>query len=356
MKFPDLITQISKIAETARLGADRTLQQTLSLRNWLIGDSIVEFEHAGEDRAQYGQRLMRTLAQALGEAGCQGLSASNLKNFRQLAVAYPRLDAINLGRRLSLPIAGDHASGIRQTSGEFAPDPENRQTSYDAIDLAIGRLAKKIDARSVPVIVEMTSLDDMGCQIRVEQPDAFACWIADARIDQALGGGGVKSLPQTLRLGILSRIESLGMGRIAAAQVVKIAVDVEQNFPKLGRPARRLAGVCHEPGMMVGRLKQRRLEFTADIEHTEPSTAETGRSISAHVGERRHEVARPGSCDPTCCGHEVDVADGLHQARIGLLFRRNQQRPVLRICDVLKQIDRRIDTADDSDGTSPFDS
>jgi hypothetical protein len=51
----------------------------------------------------------------------------------------------------------------------------NRDASYDAIDLALGRLAKKIDASSVPVIVEMPSLDDTGGQIRVEQPDAFAC-------------------------------------------------------------------------------------------------------------------------------------------------------------------------------------
>jgi hypothetical protein len=56
MKFPDLIAQISKIDEIARLAAGRTLQQILSLRNWLIGASIVEFEQAGEDRAQYGQR------------------------------------------------------------------------------------------------------------------------------------------------------------------------------------------------------------------------------------------------------------------------------------------------------------
>jgi predicted nuclease of restriction endonuclease-like (RecB) superfamily len=129
MKFPDLISQISNIDEAARSVAGRTLQQILSLRNWLIGASLVEFEQAGEDRAQYGQRLMHTLAQALGEAGCQGLSASNLKNFRQLALAYPGLDAIDLGRRLSLPIESGRVVGIRQTSGEFAPGSENRSAN-----------------------------------------------------------------------------------------------------------------------------------------------------------------------------------------------------------------------------------
>ena len=145
MKLPDLIAQISKIDEIARLAAGRTLQQMLSLRNWLIGARIVEFEQAGEDRAQYGQRLMHTLAQALGEAGCQGLSASNLKNFRQLALAYPGLDAINLGHRLSLPVAE-----IRQTSGEFAPDLKNCKTSAGSVSSPFPSLARRGAEQDLP--------------------------------------------------------------------------------------------------------------------------------------------------------------------------------------------------------------
>lgn len=37
MKFTELVTQISGIDGAARLAAGRTLQQVLSLRNWLIG-------------------------------------------------------------------------------------------------------------------------------------------------------------------------------------------------------------------------------------------------------------------------------------------------------------------------------
>ncbi len=59
MKFTDLVTQISRIDGTSRLSAGQTLQQTLSLRNWLIGACIVEFEQAGEDRAAYGQVLYK---------------------------------------------------------------------------------------------------------------------------------------------------------------------------------------------------------------------------------------------------------------------------------------------------------
>ncbi|GEM_PF-1121184 len=116
MKFPDLVAQISEIDGVARLTAGRTLQQVLSLRNWLIGAHIVEFEQAGEDRAAYGQALMATLAEALREAGCQGLSVRNLKNFRQVSLGYPGLDALGLGHRLAFP-----APRIRQTSAESGP-------------------------------------------------------------------------------------------------------------------------------------------------------------------------------------------------------------------------------------------
>jgi predicted nuclease of restriction endonuclease-like (RecB) superfamily len=93
---------------------------------------------------------MHTLAQALGEAGCQGLSASNLKNFRQLALAYPGLDANNLGHRLGLPIEGDHVTGIRQTSGEFALDPENCQTPADSVCSPFPSLARRAAEQDLP--------------------------------------------------------------------------------------------------------------------------------------------------------------------------------------------------------------
>ena len=42
-------------------------------------------------------------------------------------------------------------------------------TSANAINLALGRLSKKVHARSVPVIVEVRSLDGMGGEVGVDQ-------------------------------------------------------------------------------------------------------------------------------------------------------------------------------------------
>lgn len=154
MKFSDLVTRISGIDGAAQVAAGRSLQQVLSLRNWLIGAYIIEFEQGGEDRAEYGQRLIPRLAEALTEAGRQGFSSRNLHNFRKVALAYPGLDAASLGRRLAflgpgilqtsaeseLPLVSngynitpqreaDVEADVCQTSGVFGPDGEIRQTS-----------------------------------------------------------------------------------------------------------------------------------------------------------------------------------------------------------------------------------
>jgi hypothetical protein len=117
MKFPDLVTHIAEVDDMARMSAGRLVQQALSLRNWVIGAGIVEFEQSGEDRAAYGDRLLMRLSDALITSGCKGLSARNLKNFRQVALAYAGLNGLDLGRRLGLlPVT--QQSGIRQTSAE----------------------------------------------------------------------------------------------------------------------------------------------------------------------------------------------------------------------------------------------
>lgn len=116
MKFTDLVTSISGVDGAARLSAGQTLQQMLSLRNWLIGAHIVEFEQIGEDRAAYGENLMERLAASLQASGCRGLSARNLKNFRQIALGYPGLDFAALVHRSGLSFLE-----IRQTSAESVP-------------------------------------------------------------------------------------------------------------------------------------------------------------------------------------------------------------------------------------------
>ena len=60
----------------------------ITLRNWLIGYYIVEFEQNGEDRAKYGVKLLKELANSLK---IKGLGETNLKQCRKFFQLYPQI-------------------------------------------------------------------------------------------------------------------------------------------------------------------------------------------------------------------------------------------------------------------------
>lgn len=92
MNLDRLFRAIGRIHSLAQTRAGLAINQTLNWRNWLIGAYIVEFEQGGEDRAEYGEKVLKTLADRLKATGHKGLSSRNLKNFRQVALAYANLE------------------------------------------------------------------------------------------------------------------------------------------------------------------------------------------------------------------------------------------------------------------------
>jgi predicted nuclease of restriction endonuclease-like (RecB) superfamily len=125
MKLDALIRTIAEIHTRSQETAGQALNRLLSLRNWLIGAYIIEYEQRGEDRAAYGERLLHRLAAGLVEAGVKGLRLSNLKNCRQVALAYPELDP----HIVTAGLGPDDTLPKRQTSGVFSDPHQIRQTS-----------------------------------------------------------------------------------------------------------------------------------------------------------------------------------------------------------------------------------
>jgi hypothetical protein len=67
----------------------KQVNTAMTLRNWLIGSHIVEYEELGEDRATYGQMVLETLAARLKQKDLKGMAETTLKLFRQLYLIYP---------------------------------------------------------------------------------------------------------------------------------------------------------------------------------------------------------------------------------------------------------------------------
>lgn len=106
---PDVFyDRIRDILESARTSVVRTVNTAQVLSNWLIGRAIVEEEQQGQHRADYGENLLKNLAQKLKQDFGKGYSYSNLKYIRQFYLAFPHLlTAAEIGHAVSdlLPTA-----------------------------------------------------------------------------------------------------------------------------------------------------------------------------------------------------------------------------------------------------------
>lgn len=71
--------------------ATRAVNLSLTLRNWLIGHHIAEYELAGSDRAVYGDRLLLRLAQRLQTLGVPGCNSRELYRHRDVFRCYPQI-------------------------------------------------------------------------------------------------------------------------------------------------------------------------------------------------------------------------------------------------------------------------
>lgn len=104
MNYKALVKAIAKLHEEAVGRAATAVNQTLVMRNWLIGAYIVEFEQGGEDRAAYGKKLLENLSVDLQQRSVKGASPDMLERMRLFYNAYPQLrDQISATASRKLP-------------------------------------------------------------------------------------------------------------------------------------------------------------------------------------------------------------------------------------------------------------
>lgn len=69
MEFQLLADSIIQINDKASSAAKSAVNQLMTLRNWVIGYYIVEYEQDGSDRAEYGSHLLKNLENQINQKG-----------------------------------------------------------------------------------------------------------------------------------------------------------------------------------------------------------------------------------------------------------------------------------------------
>lgn len=93
MDFDTLAQAIARTHHELAAQATRAVNLSLTLRNWLIGHHIAEYELAGSDRAVYGDRLVDRLAERLKTLEVPGCDRRNLYRYRTFFQSYPQIVA-----------------------------------------------------------------------------------------------------------------------------------------------------------------------------------------------------------------------------------------------------------------------
>jgi predicted nuclease of restriction endonuclease-like (RecB) superfamily len=88
MNFEKLAFRIQQTYEFLQQNAVKAVNIHITLRNWLTGFYIVEFEQNGSDRAEYGAKLLENLAKNIS---IKGLTAPELSRCRQFYHTYPQI-------------------------------------------------------------------------------------------------------------------------------------------------------------------------------------------------------------------------------------------------------------------------
>lgn len=179
MNFESLVNHISAIQNTLQAQAAHSVNLALTSRNWLMGCYIVEFEQHGEDRATYGEQLLKNLEKRLNT---KGLNERRFREFRRLYLIYPQLKEEVLGYVMSNPeirwsLTTEFATPIRQmASAKY--ENEIRRTTSAELDMhkwmiSADKLFNKLTYSNLSLI---SAIDNPVKRAFYEMETIRGCW------------------------------------------------------------------------------------------------------------------------------------------------------------------------------------
>lgn len=123
--FGDLTSIIQSTHDAALSSAVKAINRLQTMRNWLIGYYIVEYEQHGKDRAEYGAKLLKKLEERVNR---KGINITLLKNSRSFYLHYPQM-AENLVPAISPTVSDQLVKRVNalSTNDNFWSDNKQKE-------------------------------------------------------------------------------------------------------------------------------------------------------------------------------------------------------------------------------------
>ena len=163
--FDHLSELVLQLHDSAYSATVKAINRFATIRNYVIGFYIVEYEQHGNDRAKYGDRLLKRLAESVNK---RGINETILKNCRRFYLAYPQI-------KVYLTAISPTASKKSLEKSPTASD-KSSQISPTLSDNFITPAAELVSKLSFSHIVEILTIDDPLARFFYETECIRCCW------------------------------------------------------------------------------------------------------------------------------------------------------------------------------------
>ena len=140
MTFEKLVDSITEIDDQLCRQAGKAVNISLTLRNWLIGYHISEFELHGKDRAAYGERLLAELSRTLRKHKISNTGKRQLYNYSSFYKTYPQIvRTLSAQSRMLLPVSETGKNIVRTPSAQLGITAEKliSNLAYSHLELLL---------------------------------------------------------------------------------------------------------------------------------------------------------------------------------------------------------------------------
>jgi hypothetical protein len=91
LNISTLISEISGLHSYLQQQAFQQVNSALTIRNWMVGLYILEYEQNGSDRAIYGAKVLKEMEARFRKNGIKGLDERSLRSCRLFYQTYPQI-------------------------------------------------------------------------------------------------------------------------------------------------------------------------------------------------------------------------------------------------------------------------
>ncbi len=138
--FEKLVGFIRQVHDELAAQAGRAVNLSLTLRNWLIGCYIAEYELCGSDRASYGDSLLTELAKRLTGPKVSNCNRRQLYRYLRFYRLYPGIvGTMSAQLKKLLPAGGQAVEKVVTASPQLRIPPEKliHRLSYSHLELIV---------------------------------------------------------------------------------------------------------------------------------------------------------------------------------------------------------------------------